>query len=81
MNFAVKDYLNKLEFSGGNDLYKKLMKEIEKLKIGKYPVEEYYRVYGRCQMARELEKISKDEFMKLNNEVIAKGINDQSNLR
>jgi len=57
-------------------MFEKLKNEIDKLKNGGYPREEFYRVYGRCQMAYELEKISKTEYLELNHEVVADGINN-----
>ena len=45
----------------------KLMYEIQQVKMGSLsPREELYRVYGRIQMARELDAISIDDFVRLN---------------
>lgn len=57
-------------------MFGKLKNEIEKLKTGGYPQNEFYRVYGKCQMAYEVGAISKDEFFLLNHAVVADGINN-----
>lgn len=57
-------------------MFEKLKSEIDRLKTGGYKIEEFYRVYGRCQMAYELGAIGKDEFMALNHAVVADGINN-----
>jgi len=46
------------------------------LKTGGYPIEEFYRSYGQCQMAQKLEVIKNQEFMDLNNDVVAEGIDN-----
>lgn len=55
----------------------KLMYEIQQVKMGSLsPREELYRVYGRIQMARELDAISIDDFVRLNHACVADGINN-----
>lgn len=58
-------------------VYEQLMVEIARIKLGnKVPREELYRMYGKCQMARQLDRLTLEEFVKLNHEVVAEGINN-----
>ena len=57
-------------------MYKQLKESIQKLKTGGYGLNEFYRMYGQCQMAYTLKAITHDEFMKLNHDVMADGINN-----
>lgn len=57
-------------------MYTELKEEIEKVKSGGYPINEFYRLYGQCQMAFRLGAINQSEFMDLNRDVVADGINN-----
>ena len=54
-----------------------LLKEVQYAKTSLMAREELYRCYGRSQMAYELGKITWDEFMKLNHEIVYDGINNK----
>ena len=58
-------------------MFKELQKEIKRIKENAInPQPELFRVYGKCQMALTLSAITLTEFMKLNYEVVADGINN-----
>jgi hypothetical protein len=62
--------------------FEKLKKEVEMVKKGSVePRYQLYRLYGKAQMARELDAITLDEFMKLNHEIVAQGINNPKYFR
>lgn len=57
--------------------FEQLLKEVEQIKRGSVePRYQLFRVYGKAQMARELEAITKDEFLELNHIIVADGINN-----
>lgn len=59
------------------NVYEGLMVETEQIKQGnKMPRNELYRIYGKCEMARQLGALTIEEFMKLSHEVVAEGINN-----
>ncbi|QAT43471.1 hypothetical protein [Aminipila luticellarii] len=59
------------------NIYQQLMVETEQIKQGdKMPNRELYRIYGKAQMARQLGALTIEEFMTLNHEIIAEGINN-----
>ena len=62
--------------SNGTALYKTLMLKIESAKKSVIPRDQLFQAYGRCQMAYELGAITHDEFMILNHEAVADGINN-----
>lgn len=56
-------------------LYHRLRKEIEYAKGSKMPRELLYQTHGRITMARHLEAISPAEYLVLEHECVAEGIN------
>lgn len=57
-------------------LYHRLHKEIEYAKSSKTPIELLYQAHGRITMARHLEAISSAEYLELEHECVADGINN-----
>ena len=57
-------------------MFEKLMKEIEYAKASAFPIYFLYGVKGKIDMAYELQAITKDEYLKLSHECVAKGINN-----
>lgn len=57
-------------------MFETLQKEIVYAKTSVIPSEALHKTYGRITMARELNAISADEYMKLNHECVADGINN-----
>lgn len=59
------------------NIYAQLMVETEQTKQGSMmPKQELYRIYGKAQMARQLGALTLEEFMTLNHEIVAEGINN-----
>jgi hypothetical protein len=59
-----------------SELFLRLQKEIEYAKKTIFPERELYKVYGRITMAKELEAITKEEYLDLNHSCVADGINN-----
>lgn len=57
-------------------MFDKLMKKIEYAKTDLLPQRELYGVYGEIKMAFELKAITTEEFLRLNHECVANGINN-----
>lgn len=57
-------------------LYHQLSKEIEYAKSSNAPRELLYQTHGRIEMARTLEAISSAEYLVLEHECVAEGINN-----
>ena len=57
-------------------MFEKLMKKIEYAKTSVMPNRDLYEVYGGIKMAHELKAISDEEYLKLNHECVAEGINN-----
>ena len=57
-------------------MFEKLMKEIEYSKTCVTAREQFFMVYGEIKMAFELNAITKEEYLKLNHECVANGINN-----
>lgn len=57
-------------------MFEKLMKEIEYAKKSLSARELLYQTSGKITMARELGALSKEEFLTLNHECVANGINN-----
>lgn len=57
-------------------MFEKLLKEIEYAKSSLSARDLLYQAYGRITMARELNAITTDEFLKLNHECVYDGINN-----
>jgi len=53
-----------------------LMKKIEYAKTSMMPTHSLYEVYGQIKMAYELKALTLDEYMILNHECVANGINN-----
>lgn len=58
------------------DMFDKLMKRIEYAKTSVTPQKTLYEVKGSIDMARELYSLTIDEYMVLNGECVANGINN-----
>jgi len=59
-----------------NSLYEQLETEIEYAKKAIIPRTALYECHGRIKMARQLEAITVDEYLKLNTECVCNGINN-----
>ena len=57
-------------------MYEKLMKEIAYAKSSVMPQRELHKAYGRITMARELDAINIDEYLKLSHQCVCLGINN-----
>lgn len=57
-------------------MFKELMNRIDQAKRAGFPRESLFLVYGQIKMAWELEAITTAEFMTLNHECVAEGINN-----
>lgn len=57
-------------------MFEKLMKSVEYAKKAMFPREALYEANGSIKMAYELQAITSDEYMQLNHECVAEGINN-----
>jgi len=57
-------------------MFEKLMKQVEQAKKTVMPKYSLYETYGAIKMAHELKAITTDEYLKLNHECVANGINN-----
>lgn len=73
----AKKVLNEYKVDLGRiDMFDNLMQTIEYAKTSIQPQEALYEAYGKITMAYELKAINKEEYLKLNEECVADGINN-----
>ncbi|MCI9410370.1 MAG: hypothetical protein HFJ89_11265 [Oscillospiraceae bacterium] len=59
------------------DIYEKLKKQIAYIKRSpKYAREQLFEAFGAVKMAYELKALTKEQFLELNHECVANGINN-----
>lgn len=59
-----------------DSLVKNLLKRIEYAKKSCLPNQSLYEAYGQIKMAHELKAINDEDFLRLNHECVAEGINN-----